>query len=191
MKSNDLKKGVFTLLLASFLVAPAVRAADSNFYASLNIGRSNVTDNSVPIDEDATGFRLAAGYQFIHWLAVDLGYVDFGTFEATFEDPFGPPITAEASATGLELGLVGRVPLGDKFAITARAGMYWWDSKVVLGGMSESDSGNDFTYGLGVEMALNQRFVLTGAWQNYKSSGVDIEFLTLGLQLRFGGADSK
>jgi OOP family OmpA-OmpF porin len=191
MKPNDLKKGVFTLLLASYIVAPAVQAADSNFYAAIDIGRSSVDDNSVPIDEDATGFRLAAGYQFIPWLAVDLGYVDFGTFEATFDDPFGPPITAKASADGLELGLIGRVPLGDKFAITARAGMYWWDSKVVAGGMTEHDSDNDFTYGLGVELALNQTFVLTGAWQNYKSSGVDIDLLTLGLQLRFGGTDSK
>ncbi len=189
MKSNDLKKGVFTLLLAFFIVAPVVQAADSNFYASLNIGRSNVTDNSVPIDEDATGFRLAAGYQFIPWLAVDLGYVDFGTFEATDVDLGGMPVTAEASAKGLDLGLVGRVPLGDKFAITGRAGMLWWDSEVVLGGILESNSGNDFAYGLGVEMALNERFVLTGDWQKFDIENTKVDFLSLGFRIRFGGSN--
>ena len=148
-----------------------------------------MTDNSVSLDEDATGFRLAAGYQFIPWLAVDLGYVDFGTFKATADDQFGTPITAEASAEGLELGLVGRVPIGDKFAITARAGQLWWDSKVVLGGMSQSNSGNDFAYGLGVELALNERFVLTGAWQKFDIENTEVDLLSLGVQLRFGGAD--
>ncbi len=190
MKLDALKKGVFTLLLAAYIVAPAVQAADSNLYAAIGVGRSNVTDSSISLDEDATGFRLAAGYQFIPWLAIDLGYADFGTFKAT-SDQFGTPITAEASATGLELGLVGRVPLGDKFAITARAGKLWWDSKVVLGGVSEGDSGNDFAYGLGAEMALNQRFVLTGAWQKYNISDTEVDLLSFGLQIRFGDTDSR
>ncbi len=60
---------------------------------------------------------------------------------------------------------------------------------MVVGGVPQSDSGNDFAYGLGVEMALNQRFVLTGDWQNYKSSDADIELLSLGLQFQFGSAD--
>ena len=94
----------------------------------------------------------------------------------------------EAEAKGVELGLVGRVPLGDKFALTAKAEMFWWNSDTNVGGQSDSDSGNDFTYGVGVDWALNDMFVVTGAWQKYDISDVDVDLLVLGFRLRFGGS---
>ncbi len=188
MKPDNLNKSTFSLLLVSYMIAAPVRA-DRPFNVQVDVGRSNVSDSSVPLDEDATGFRLTAGYQIVPWLAVDLGYVDFGMFESNLIDPNGPPIPLEGSADGLELGLVGRVPLGDKFALTGRAGMLWWNSDVVVGGVPQSDSGNDFAYGLGVEMALNQRFVVTGAWQKFDIADTDVDLFSLGLRLRFGGSN--
>ena len=86
----------------------------------------------------------------------------------------------------MELGLIGRVPLGDKFALTAKLEMFWWDSNADAGGQSESDSGNDVTYGLGVDWALNDMFVVTGGWQKYDIADVDVDLLSLGFRLRFG-----
>ncbi len=189
MKPENLNKSALGLLLVCFMIAAPVRAADQPFYVQADIGRSNATDSSVSLDENATGFRLAAGYQFIPWLAVDLGYVDFGTFEATATDQFGTPITAVASAKGLELGLVGRVPLGDRFALTAKLEQVWWDSHVDIGGQSESEDGSGLTYGVGVDWALNDMFVVTGAWQKYDLSDADVDLLSLGLRIRFGGSN--
>ena len=189
MKQDTLNKAAFGLLLVSYMIAAPVRA-DQPFYAQFDVGRSNVSDSSVALDEDATGFRLTGGYQITPWLAVDLGYTDFGTFDATLVDPFGgPAVVLEAEAKGVELGFVGRVPLGDQFAITGKAEMFWWNSDVNVGGQSDSDSGNDFTYGLGVDWALNEMFVITGAWQKYDISDVDVDLLSLGFRLRFGGSN--
>ena len=191
MKLNILKMSAFTVLLVSFMLHSPARAAESGFYVEFDIGRSNVTDNSVSLDENATGFRLATGYHIVRWLAVDLAYVDFGTFETSFIDIIGPPIQIEASADGLELGLVGRVPIGDKFALTASFHRLWWDSKVVAGGMQETDSGNDNAYGLGMELALNKRYVVTGGWKKMDVSNTNVDLVTLGLRIRFGGTGSE
>jgi len=185
MKSENLNKSALGLLLVSYLIAAPVRA-EQPFYAQIDVGRSNVSDSSVSLDEDATGFRLTGGYQITPWLAVDVGYTDFGTFEATLVEPNNPPLSLEAEATGVELGFVGRVPLGDKFALTGKAEMFWWNSNAEVGGQSDSDSGNDFTYGLGVDWALNDMFVVTGGYQKYDISDIDVDLLSLGFRLRFG-----
>ena len=186
MKSENLNKSALGLLLVSYMIAAPVRA-DQPFYFQADVGRSNVDDSSVPLDEDATSFRLSGGYQITPWLAADLGYTDLGTFEATLVEPNSPPLALEATADGLELGFIGRVPLGDKFALTAKIEMLWWDSKVVVGGQTENDDGNDLTYGVGADWALNDMFVITGAWQKYEISDIDVDTLTLGFRLRFGG----
>ena len=59
----------------------------------------------------------------------------------------------------------------------------------MLAGERQTDSGNDFTFGVGVEMALSQMFVVTGAWQRFDIADTDVDMLSLGVRLRFGGAD--
>ena len=103
MKSENLNKSALGLLLVSYMIAAPVRA-DQPFYIQADVGRSNASDSSVSLDEDATGFRLTGGYQITPWLAVDLGYTDFGTFKATLVEPNSPPLSLEAEATGVELG---------------------------------------------------------------------------------------
>ncbi len=135
--------------------------------------------------------RLAAGYQFIPWLSVDLAHVDFGDFDGSTPNSLGGSDPFSASANGLELGLVGRIPLGDRFAITAKVGKMWWDSEIQVGAQSQSDSGNSFVYGLGAEVELNEVFALTGAWQRVDISDADVDLLSIGLKFRFGGSASK
>ena len=163
----------------------ATQAQESSFYIEADIGRSGVSDSEISLDESAGAFRVAAGYQPIKWLAIDVGYIDFGSVDASVPDPLGQPVSVEAEANGMELALVGRIPLGDRFAVTARAEKIWWDSKVRALGFTETDSGNDFGFGAGAELTLNDSFTITGTWQSFDFSGTDVDLLSIGLRFYF------
>ncbi len=171
-------------ILVLLTLISTAQAAESGFYVEADVGRSSVSDSGASIDENATGFRLATGYQFIPWLAVDVGYVSFGSFDSVI-DLQGMPVAVDISADGLELGLVGRIPLGEKFALTARVEKIWWDAEFKAAGIVDEDSGNEFAYGVGAEIAIGEKFALTGAWQKYDLAGTDVDLLYFGLRLRF------
>ena len=87
MTPDRLKTYAAALFLTALIAVSPVRAADPHFYISAEVGRSSVNDNDLSIDEEATGFGLAVGYQILPWLALDAGYTDFGTFDANLDDP--------------------------------------------------------------------------------------------------------
>lgn len=176
-------------LCISFLMAcgpiQSAVADDSGFYVEFGGGRSNATESATSLDENATAFRLATGYQINSWLAFDAGYVDFGEFDGELTDPLAGTLPFTASATGFEIGFVGRIPLGERFAATAKAEQLWWDSEVEAAGASVEDSGESFAYGAGVEFNMGERFVLSGMWQQFELRNTDVDLFSLGLRLSF------
>jgi opacity protein-like surface antigen len=175
------------LIIACGLVKPAA-ADDSGFYVEFGGGRSNASESTTSLDENATALRLAAGYQINSWLAVDAGYVDFGDFDGELMDPAGGTVPFSASATGIELAFIGRIPLGERFAATVRAEQLWWDSEIEAVGQKQEDSGNSFAYGAGLEFGLNDRFVLTGNWQQFEMRETDVDLFSLGIRIGFGAS---
>ncbi len=80
-------------LLAPALVVGAAYAAEPGFYLGASGGQTTVDgdagsfgfDDNVPgfnqnykIDGDDWGWKAYLGYQFLPWLGVEAGYVDFG-----------------------------------------------------------------------------------------------------------------
>ena len=117
-------------------------------------------------DDEGTPFSLVAGYRFNRYVAVEAGYLDLGEaqYRATgLVDPIGPvaPLDAsldlDVSAEGPILGLVAFAPIGEKFDLHARGGMFFadvtLDVRAAAGGASESDdfsaSSEDFFLGAG------------------------------------------
>lgn len=188
MKFSNLNVSLFVCLIIACGLDKPAEADDSGFYVELGGGRSNVSESTTTIDENATAFRLVAGYQINSWLAVDAGYVDFGDFDGELMDPAGGTVPFGASATGIELAFIGRIPLGERFAATVRAEQLWWDSKIEAVGQQQKDSGNSFAYGAGLEFSLNDRFVLTGNWQQFEMRDTDVDLFSLGIRFAFGAS---
>jgi hypothetical protein len=176
-------------LIVLLAVASPAAAQDRPFHVEANLGRASVDDiDGIPLSESSTAFRLGTGYTFRNWIGIAGAFVDLGTIESTVDIGSGSPALVKASANGFELTLTGRVPLTDAFALTADAGVLWWTGDSSVDGTSSSDSGNDFTWGVGAEYALGPVFAVTADWRRYTVDNVDADAIWLGAMLRFGDA---
>ena len=185
MKILELSAKLFVILTMTTGLSSLAMAEDTGFYVEIDGGQSTAQESRTSLDETATALRIAAGYQMTPWLAVDVGYVDFGNYdgELSVEGVGAFPFTA--SASGMEMGLVGTIPLGEKFAVTARLEQFWWDSEVKALGETSDDSGNSLAFGAGLQFDISERLTLTGSWQQFELRDTDVDLLSLGVRFNF------
>jgi OOP family OmpA-OmpF porin len=161
-----------TLLLSVTLGATAfgAQAQDSGFYAGAGAGQSIV-------DED-TAFSVFGGYQFNRYFGVEAGYADFGKIEP---DVAGPALEGDSAY----LTAVGTLPVGENFALYAKAGVHRWNVDTSLPGLTgnDDDSGTDPTYGVGAQYRFTDRVALRGEYSRFEVEDADADLAQL--QVRF------
>lgn len=154
-------------MVAGTLLATAVPsafAADNGFYLGGNIGSSLIEDRDdidiegeveeFDLDDNDFGWKAYAGYQFVPFLAVEGGYVDFGEIE----DSIGS-VNIRSGLDGWSAFAVGKVPIAfvDLFA---KFGIISYDIDVDLDADDFDDrissSGEDVAYGLGAAVNLGK-----------------------------------
>jgi hypothetical protein len=144
------------LLAAPLLVTAGSAQADSGFYIGGSVGSALVEsdnfDGDFDFDGDDFAAKIFAGYNidaFVIDLAVEGGYVDFGTPSDTV---LGSEV--EFDVTGWDLFALAGVELGP-VGVFAKAGMISWDADASLDGTRlASDSGTDPAYGVGARFSL-------------------------------------
>jgi len=180
------KKHAIYLAGAIALIAALPVHADGP-YIQAEVGQGSVdTDigdgTTVAIlDDSTTAYRLALGYELGQYFSVEGAYVDFGNINANL---LIGDVTA--SADGFGLAAIGRLPLGDSFALTARVGYLSWDADVTLAGQGDSDSGSDIVFGIGGELNVGERLGFTAGWSRYSLDDIDLDYLSVGIRFRFG-----
>ncbi len=173
------------LFLAAVLFSSSANA--KGLFAHAEIGRSNISEDLdtgtgvVPVDESATGFRLAAGYEVTDYFSIEGGYIDFGTVDFS-----AGIVSGNAEADGLEFALIGRIPIGDRISLTGRAGYMWWDAKVSVLDLASTESDRNSLFGVGAEFRATDSFAITAGWSRYKLDSTDIECASIGVLARFG-----
>jgi OmpA-OmpF porin, OOP family len=160
-------KALRAIALAAFLTLPELAASQDipAWYIGFGIGQSKFkgacdgVGPGVTCDDADTAGKIFGGYQFSKNFDIELGYADLGQAKAggsTFE------------AKGVELAGVGMLPIGERFSLLARGGLFHW--KVDTTG-SANASGTDLTYGFGLRFDFNRDFSIRGEWQRYKDVG--------------------
>ena len=161
-------------------------------------------------DETDIGYQANFGYRFHRFFAFELGLAKFGDLvtyaRGDIDYPDRPggfiPSTSELtfSASGVLMSALGVLPIKDKFEIFGRVGYMFasierdFVSKaegetVLYGGVREDTQ--EVVYGLGLGWNLNQVYAIHAEYQIVKDMGTggagseDLEFLMLGLQVRF------
>jgi opacity protein-like surface antigen len=173
---------------------------ENHWYVGGGLGRADVDadfDNAdlggtpidLDIDDDSTAWRLFAGYRFNRYVGVEGGYINFDEFD-TSASAAGQTAELEAEADGYTLALTGAIPLGERFAITGRAGYLFWDAdaKIRVNGAtleSDDESGSDVFFGAGLEFSVNDRFALRGVYDVYSLDDVDVDYIGLEAEFRF------
>jgi OmpA-OmpF porin, OOP family len=212
--------GTLGLLALAALASPIAIAQDAGWYAGANVGRSLATIDDERItsglqagrlaatsisDRDRShGFKLYGGYQLNKNFAVEGGYFDLGKFGYTanatrISDGAPGTLTGDIKVKGLNLDLVGIVPLSEKFSVFGRAGLNYAQTKgafsstgaVSMTNPNPSKNGANYKVGLGVQYAITEALAVRGEAERYRINDAvgnkgHIDMLSVGLIYRFG-----
>jgi len=205
--THSLTVAVLALGLAT--TTPAM-AQTGGWYGGLGVGQTKINDfdsvcgdvlsllpagSSCTSDDKDNGLKIFAGNQFNKNGAVEFGYVDLGKGTISVSGP-GVGGTATWEATGFNVALVGTLPVNEALGVLGRIGIFAWNLDFNVSGLggsaSESASGADLTYGLGLKYDFNKTTGMRFEWEKFKDVGDvnttgqgDIDLLSLSLVFRF------
>lgn len=164
----------FALVL---LCASIGSANASGWYFGGSFGPSNVDVNGY---DDASSFRIFFGADASDYLAMEVGAVSLGKFDVTGYD-------ANVDVTGVDLSVLGKLPVSDSFSFYGKVGMFTWNVDAnVSGYYFGNDTGTGATYGLGGDFKFGSNLRGRVAWDYYDDvSGGNIDVYSFGLMYAF------
>ena len=186
------------LLAGAVLASAPALAQDSGWYAGASIGQTKAKDactglagTGITCDDKDTAFSIFGGYQVNQNFGVELGYTDLGKVTAS-----GGGATASIEAKGFELVGVGTYPINQQFDVYGKLGFFRWDLDASASGpggsFSQSESGTDLTFGLGVKYNFTKNVGMRVQWQQYKDIGneattgtSDVDVIGVGIVFKF------
>jgi len=206
--------GTLSLVALAAIASPIAVAAELGWYGGLGVGvsRAYIDDDrirselsgvslSTSIDDDDRdfGFKLYGGYKFNKNFALEGGYFNLGEFGFTANTTPTGTYTGSGKFQGLNLDLVGILPVSEKFSAFGRVGYIYTETKDTFSGTGavtvtnpnpEKKEGN-YKYGLGLQYDLTQALGLRVEWERYRVNDAvgnkgDIDMALIGLVYTFG-----
>ncbi len=180
---------LIALTLLALLASAAANADPAGFHLGTAVGRALLDeqfDDGTRIDTDSTAFRLTLGYRFGEYLGLEAGYHRFGDFR---QDAIVDGIPAEVSigADGFTAAVTGRLPLGERFSVLGRAGLFFWNGTAQINGVSSaSPDDTNLLLGLGLGYRVASPLTLTADVSHYDLEDAQSTVFSLGLEYRFG-----
>jgi OOP family OmpA-OmpF porin len=160
--------GLSTLAALALTATMAAQAdVGPGFYAGVGFGTTKLEEDvfdGFDVDDSDTGFKFFGGYSFNENFAIEASYFDFGETSGRVDDTFlGEEFEFEAGVSGLSAAAVGRIPVGQTFALFGKIGLTSYDIDVSVnipgvGGGSDSESESDLMYGVGAALSFADRF---------------------------------
>ena len=198
---------------------PAVAQETGQFYGGLSIGKSKarvddqritayllasgLTTTDMVDKNSSTGYKLFGGYQMDSHFAVEGGYFDLGKFGFTSTTVPAGTLDGRIKLRGVNLDLVGRLPLGDGFSVLAKVGGQYAQARDTFAGTgainpldpSPRKSGLNYKLGLGLQYALTPDITLRGEAERYRINDAvgnrgDVNLYSVSLVFPFGHAES-
>ena len=164
MKSTlNTSAGALSLLTLALFAHPLAMAQSTGWYAGANAGRTGAeiddpritsglqaqgfTTTSIDDRDRSTGFKLYGGYQFSPHFALEGGYFDLGKFGYTANTIPTGSLDGEMRVRGLNLDLVGTLPLTGKLSALGRVGVNYARVNDRFVGRGAVNAGNPTAHG--------------------------------------------
>ena len=126
--------------------------------------------------ESEIGFGLLGGYQFNDFIAAEVGVRIASGFDR--KDSAGK---TDFDYKSYSLGGSARYPLGERFALTGKAGYHFWDVQVnTNSGSGRSVDESDLYFGGGLEFATG-KMSFRAEYTRYELDDIDADVLSIGL----------
>ena len=175
------------------------RAQFNNDFVNPILTGQGFTVNSRIEDNRSTGYKLFGGYQLNRNFSLEGGYFDLGRFNyAINTTPIGT-FTSDTRVRGLNLDLVGILPLTDQFSVFGRVGAAYAQTRAnfartgTLSLVDSPTSRNDTNVkvGLGMQYAFTEALAVRAELERYRISDPvrnrgNIDMASIGLIYRFG-----
>lgn len=132
--------------------------------------------------------KIYTGGQVNPWLGAEIGYVHFGRVDRNGGD---------VRAQGVAIDLVGRLPLAERFSLSAKiGGTYGWtDSSAsalaaAAGAPDGDENGFGWNAGVGAAFHLDRNWSLTLEWERHRLKFADddrrdVDLASFGVAYRF------
>jgi len=180
---------VLVLVLCSFWLGAARTVAaqgyDAGFFAGGALTWANFAGQryGVALDDDGWGYRAFVGVDVLPYLGLEVARADFG--EAKGREGGA---TAVVTADTWAVGIIGQIPVSQKFTVFGKAGYHIWEYSARLtdgGRWREKQDGGDPYVGVGVRVYFNRHLFLLGEYEAYRVHRFDYDNLNLGLGWKF------
>ena len=210
--------GTMKLMAVAVLAAiacPPAMADVSDWYFGINAGQSRAkiddariisgllagrfATTSIRDDDRDTGYKIFGGYQINRNFAFEAGYFDMGKFGYIANTvPLGS-LTGEIKIRGLNLDLVGTLPVTERFSMFGRVGLSHAEARDTFTGtglvhvvkpyLTKRDDG--VKYGVGMQYAFNESWAMRVEAERHRVNDAvgnrgDIDLVSAGLIYRFG-----
>jgi OOP family OmpA-OmpF porin len=200
---DKLMHGLSAAVLILGLAAIPQMAQAEGWYGGASLGQSKAKDITCDLDitcssdDTDTGWKIYGGYQFNPNGAIEFGYVDLGKAKLNGTDSFLGATSADWETSGFTVALAGFIPVSQNFAFMGKVGLFNWDldvnvSSSVFGSGSDTSSGTDLTYGLGLKFDMSKTTGVRVEWERFKDVGddnstgqSDVDLLSVGLVFKF------
>ncbi|MFA7279316.1 MAG: OmpA family protein [Sterolibacterium sp.] len=207
--------GKLTLLALAVIASPYAIADDSGWYGGVGVGQAKAkiddaritsgllgggfATTSIKDDNRDTGYKVFGGYQFNRNFALEAGYFDLGRFGfAATTVPVGT-LNGRIKLRGVNLDLVGTLPVTDKFSVLGRVGVNYAEARDSFTGTGlvnvinprPSKSDTNYKVGLGLQYAFTESLSMRLEAERYRIDDAvgnkgDVDLVSLGLIYRFG-----
>ena len=198
------------------MLASSAMAQDNNkyYYFGLGVGQSQSqiddrattsslignpnSPGSFSSNRQDTGYKLFGGYQFNNFLALEGGYFNLGKFTYSTSLPNGT-MNGQYQVEGLNLDLVGTIPLGGHWAALARVGAQHAITRDDFGGpglpasasMDNSNRANNMKVGLGLQYEISPSMLVRADAERYRlkdgmGNNGDVNMYSVSLVFPFG-----
>lgn len=190
--------------------------ANSAWYMGAGVGRSRakihnndferrMSEAGLPLtsytaDNRDTGYKLFVGKQLNRYFAIEAGYFDLGEFSFDAATTNNRTLRGETDFRGVNLDLLGQLPLTQRLSLLARAGVQYTKARThfsgnMLNAVTNPNPPNEGRrhgkLGLGVEYKFTEALAARAEIERYRvTDGVknngDIHLTSLSLVYKFG-----
>lgn len=207
--------GTLGLVALAVIASPFAMADDTGWYAGANVGQSRAKiDNerinnsllgsgfgttSISNDDRDAGYKIFGGYQFNKNFALEGGYFDLGKFGYTATTVPAGTLNGNIKLKGLNLDLVGTLPITEKFSAFGRVGVNYAEAKDSFTGTgaiqvlnpNPSKRDTNLKVGLGLQYAFTDSLAMRAEVERYRIDDAvgnkgDIDLVSVGLLYKFG-----
>jgi hypothetical protein len=193
-------RSVRAWLAAAVLVLGAATAlaqeSGQGFYMGVSAGATDADDgNVVPllvtsgtIDGKDNGVKLFGGFRFSRNVAFEMAWVDLGEVAYSGEFLGTPVMYGTLETSGLNMSIVGTVPVNPSFSLFGKIGLFTWDADMrdVTGGFGywQTTYDVDISYGFGASIHFDKNVAVQVEWEQFEAID-SISLLSVGLVYSF------